>query len=197
MTPPQRSDEELIELIRSENKADREIAAAYLTNHYTDIVQRMVARWNEGYPVEAGIVLDDSVMALIFAVRIGNYKPQESTLDQYFRGIAKNKIKNRVRQERNRKTQNNSYLFLWEKTKKNPKSTDHRILHNEFKNLMAEALKALDPKCRELLKRYWFKGERLKDIAEDLGITESTAKKRHERCRKKLKDILGKDPRQL
>lgn len=197
MTPNWPGDQELIRLICSEKKAEREKAATYLANCFSDDVQTMVTKWNQGYPIEAGIVLDDSVMALMYAVRIGNYRLSSGALKKYFLGIVRNRIKSAVRRERNRKNQNRNYAFLWERAMSKSKSSDDPLLSQEFKHLIAEALKALDPPCRDLLKRYWFKGERLKDIAEDLGVSESTAKKRHERCRKKLKDILGKDPRQL
>jgi RNA polymerase sigma factor (sigma-70 family) len=63
------------------------------------------------------------------------------------------------------------------------------------KKKIIRALEQLDPDCRLLFKMKYVKGITLRTIAENLGIRENTVKKRHERCKKKLKQIFGRDPR--
>ena len=195
MTPHQWSDDEIIRLILSNNKADREKAATYLITHYAAAIHAMVLNMTNGY-LDSGIIVTDTVQDLIKAVRKGNYDPGKGTLEKYSLGICKLKILAAVRRRKERpEVYTNQLEEVRASSSEKEDSPDQLMFNKELRAAMKEALKKLDPDCRELIERYWYKGEQLKDIAKDLGISEAAIKKRHERCRKKLKTIFGKDPR--
>lgn len=53
-----------------------------------------------------------------------------------------------------------------------------------------ETVSALPENCRTVLQLYYYEDYSIKEIAEILGIRENTVKKRMERARKKLKEVL-------
>jgi RNA polymerase sigma factor (sigma-70 family) len=55
---------------------------------------------------------------------------------------------------------------------------------------MLQSLQKLKPECLELLRKFWYEEESLQSIARELGIKENTIKKRHQRCKEKLKAIF-------
>lgn len=113
------------------------------------------------------------------------------------KSIAEHKIKDAIRSDQRRKQNNDayqSYLLPQNDGVLNP--TEKALFNEEMIDLMAKALQQLDPACRNLLKRYWFDGVALKDLIDELDSpSEDALKQRHKRCRDKLRQILGKDPR--
>ncbi len=195
MTPPEKPDEELLRLIRSKRPADREAAAAYLTDFYRPVVRRLVWKRTGNGDLEQE-VLDLAVVALMTMIERGEYQPAQGRIGAYFYGIAKRKLLTIVEKENQRRSGDDHYAQHRRQTgSDDPAPADRQLLRREQVEQMARALERLDPECRELLRRYWYKREALKDIAEEKQLKDATLRKRHERCLNKLKDILGKDPR--
>jgi RNA polymerase sigma factor for flagellar operon FliA len=55
---------------------------------------------------------------------------------------------------------------------------------------IAAAMAALDDRSRELVRRHYFDGEPLLDIARDMGISKSWASRTHARALERLRDAL-------
>ena len=61
-----------------------------------------------------------------------------------------------------------------------------------FADTLRQAVEALGPPDDQLVIRFYYEGEKLKDVAADLGLSIPTAKTRLYRARQKLKDQLIK-----
>jgi RNA polymerase sigma factor for flagellar operon FliA len=63
---------------------------------------------------------------------------------------------------------------------------DHRLAGR-----LDQALAALDQRERELVRRHYFDGEPVQDIARDLGISRAWASRLHARALARLRDQLA------
>jgi len=70
------------------------------------------------------------------------------------------------------------------------RTAEERIVFDEQLNLLHQALKKLDDKCRQLLHLYYFEQWDLSEIAEENAEKDGTVRKRHHDCKKKLKNVL-------
>jgi len=96
-----------------------------------------------------------------------------------------------LRKGRRRSDNHAKYLLLWEHVGNHAQqAADYHLLLQEQTEQVRAAIDELDEPCRNLIIRYWMKGEYLTDIAKLMNIKEVALKKRHERCRKKLKALL-------
>jgi len=77
---------------------------------------------------------------------------------------------------------------LWEYPGLSPENLS---LSREQQRQLADAVRRLKPKCRQLL-RFHLEGQKLKDIARSLGEPEGTVNARWSRCRKALAKELRK-----
>ena len=59
-----------------------------------------------------------------------------------------------------------------------------------FAHALRQAVEGLPPPDDQLVLRFYYEGEKLKDVARDLGLSVPAAKSRLCRARKKLKEIL-------
>lgn len=71
-------------------------------------------------------------------------------------------------------------------------SLEEELERRVFAEALLHAVEALPPPDNELVFRFYYEEERLKDIARDLGISVPAAKSRLCRARQKLKAILIK-----
>ena len=69
---------------------------------------------------------------------------------------------------------------------------DEEVEKRIFAAQLRSAVETLEPSDNTLILRFYFEGDRLRDIAADLGLSPSTAKVRLHRARQKLKQILMK-----
>ncbi len=67
---------------------------------------------------------------------------------------------------------------------------ENEILHSELSNILNECISNLEEPDREIIIRYYFFYEKVKDIAEELNINESTIKTKLFRSREKLKNMI-------
>lgn len=72
-------------------------------------------------------------------------------------------------------------------------SLEEELERRVFAEALLHAVEALPPPDNELVFRFYYEEERLKDIARDLGISVPAAKSRLCRARQKLKVILIKE----
>lgn len=71
-------------------------------------------------------------------------------------------------------------------------SPEEELERRVFAEALLHAVEALSPPDNQLVYRYYYEEERLKDIARDLGLSVPAAKSRLCRARQKLKTILTK-----
>lgn len=71
-------------------------------------------------------------------------------------------------------------------------SPEEELERKAFAGALLQAVEALSPPDDALVFRFYYGEERLKDIAQDLGLSVPAAKSRLCRARQKLKDILTK-----
>lgn len=69
---------------------------------------------------------------------------------------------------------------------------DEELERRLFADALRREVEALEPPDHELVLRFYYEGEKLKDIAKDLGLSVPAAKTRLHRARQKLKDRLIK-----
>ncbi len=65
----------------------------------------------------------------------------------------------------------------------------------DLQQRLDDAFAALDPNCRKLLKQYLILGKSLRSLAEEWDVNYATLRQRAVRCAKKLRGLLGDDPR--
>lgn len=71
-------------------------------------------------------------------------------------------------------------------------SPEDELERRTFADTLRRAVESLPPPDDQLVLRFYYEEERLKDIARDLGLSVPTAKSRLCRARRKLKEILEK-----
>ena len=67
---------------------------------------------------------------------------------------------------------------------------EKEVLHDELSQILNECISNLKEPDREIIVRYYFFYEKVKDIADKLNINESTVKTKLFRSRDKLKNMI-------
>lgn len=188
-------DERLIQQIRSGDPKQLDAAVAVLFAQNRASVAKIV-RWGKGSDSDVQMILHDTIVDLIQLIQNGSYNPALAKINTLFFKIAKNKwldeIDNRNRYH-HRKTALHEKHVLSTTPLHNP--SEEKLIKQEEKEAIVEALAQLGPPCRQLFQMKYLQGIPLKTIAETLNESENAIKKRHERCKKKLRKIMGNDPR--
>lgn len=168
-------------------------AFEYLKNSSKNLIFKLV-RQKGGSIQEAEDILNDTVEDVFQKIIQNEYDPQQSNLVTFIWGIANNKWLYLKRSEKNRSKHEKGFLESNSKTARIFAMLQDDELFEEQIQHMMEALQQLDEPCLSILKDYYFKGNKLKDMAKEYGIQEDAMKKRKSRCLKKLK-IYFKDLR--
>ncbi len=190
MTPRKLSEQTLLRLINSEDESQNNIAATCMRITYRESVQYLTSKLS-GQCVEPEHILNDAVLIVMRAVRKGAYDSNISQLKTYFLAIARRLVLMELRKNRRRSDNHAKYVLFWERLENHAQQApDYYFLLREQAEQLWAAINELNEPCRDLIIRYWMKGEYLTDIAKLMNIKEVALKKRHERCRKKLKALL-------
>lgn len=193
MAPQIDSDSIIIERLKKGTaKDEREIARLFLQS-YRGMVHSIVMQPGFGNHQDVQDILHDAVSDLISYVRSDKFEVKEARLSTFFYAIAKNKWLNVIRQRAKEIT----FTEIPEEIR--PGSAHGELVDDlitsEERSQVRDALSKIDDSCFKILHKYWILDMKLKDIATELNMSEELVKKRHERCRKKLKIYLKKDPR--
>lgn len=179
---------ELLVQIKSGGIA-REKALNYLFEKHVNFVHRGVSRYNLTQ-VESKEVFLDTLLAFVSAIEKKQYNG-DSRLSTYlyriFENRAKNKIRDRMRQESK---------FQWvEEVPIIPdkaKSMLQDMVQEEEMNWVEKMLEKLGEKCKQILMMQEFQGYSLDEIAKQMGYKSSRAVSTTKyRCLEKLKQILS------
>lgn len=192
MTPPI-NDQELIRMILSEETKLIDQAVSIMWEKYHDLVANLVGKWG-GIDLDKVSILHDSLLALIDKIQNGTYDSKRASLKTLFNKIARNKcIDHFEKKKKNSISEFDENYHNPDRNKISP--AEENLISKEDRQKMLQALKQLNPECRDLFFMKYNQGITLRYIGEILGISEAAVKKRHERCKKKLKSLFPQDPR--
>lgn len=192
MPHPLHSDEDILRELLSGDRQRGEAVSRYLHQQYRGLVANLVQTGGGNINEDVDDVLDTAATALVLHVRNGTYQPGKAGLSTYFYGIARNTLRNRMRERNARKE-----LLMGELPAELPALTlndvEKRLNSKEVGEKVAAAIRQLDDTCQQVLMQYWLEGKSMREIAEALEKSEDAVKQRNHRCMKQLREILKYD----
>lgn len=170
---------------RDEGQRHRALYWFYYSSGIPDKA-RNVLRKLEAEEANLEDAVQEGIVALVRAIRHGSFR-SESRLSTYFVSICRNIY---LKKYRPRHVIANMDQLPAEPGYEAP---DWKLMEEEQRGLLAALLKSalgkLRKKCREALEMYKLEYP-MKVIAEELDITEQSAKNRVHRCRGKLRELM-------
>ena len=181
MTPT--GEAELVErLMARDDSALREVIAAY-GGAVHGMARRVVAE-----PSLAEEVAQDAFLALWR--RPGAFDPSRGNLRSFLLGVARNKAVDLVRREESRRRARDALV-----AEVRPASTEasgHEPMSEiDTREGIKKALAVLSPAQREAIVLAYFGGRTYREVAEELGIPEGTAKTRMRDGLTRLRELLS------
>jgi RNA polymerase sigma-70 factor (ECF subfamily) len=122
--------------------------------------------------------------------RPGSYDPDRGPLRAFLVGTARNKAIDLVRREESARRAGDALLAEAEATSAGPSGAEH-MEGIEERQRMAQALAQLSRVQREALVLAYYGGRTYREVAEELGIPEGTAKTRLRDGLKRLREVIG------
>ncbi|MGH2693716.1 MAG: RNA polymerase sigma factor [Actinomycetota bacterium] len=122
--------------------------------------------------------------------RPGSYDPDRGTLRAFLVGTARNKAIDLVRREEAARRAGNTLLAEAEATSARLSGAEH-LEEIEERQRMAQALAQLSRVQREALVLAYYGGRTYREVAQELGIPEGTAKTRLRDGLKRLREVIG------
>lgn len=166
---------------------EKELEQIY-KNHQRGFLSWAVYKFNISSD-EAKDIFQDSVIVLMQNINDGKMKNEAPQIKSYLYGIAKNKINDGFRKNKNIMPLNDFDLkFLMQDNELEEKTEkEFLILHIE------KSLIALGNPCNDLLIKYYFENKPFKLIAVEMNYSnEDSAKTSKLKCIKRLKEIVYK-----
>jgi len=146
---------------------------------------------NNGTPDDARDIYQEAFLAVWRNVHLNKFQPQnETAVAGYLFQIARNKWLDQLRSVKTKKTT------------KLPENLSHSLAEDpvipedevDYLRLVREKYDELGEPCREVLMRFYFKKESMREIAERFDWTEASAKNNKYRCLQKLRNmVIDKD----
>ena len=157
-------------------------------NTYKDILKFIVIRCNNIDDVND--IIQDTYYELLRILKKGKFKKEEE-IEKYLYGISKNVIK---RYYSKRKKEKNIINFPEEyESKDDTISIEDDFITKENIEGVWKYLKQRELKIVKIFYLYYISDLKIKDIAKELEMNESTVKNKLYRTLKELKEILGKE----
>lgn len=113
--------------------------------------------------------------------------PKYKELRPYLAAITRNMARNKLKAEGKHGLPLDEEIITIDDNK-----VEERIIHKEISQALNGFVSNLDEPDREIIIRYYFYYEKVKDIAKVLDLNENTVKTKLSRSRKRLKDMIGK-----
>lgn len=177
------TDKELLEGIGV--KSDH--AFRYLYRKTKPAIHRMVCK-NSGHPDDADDVMQEAMVALWLNVSTGKYTLDgNSKLSTYLYSICRNLWLKRLRA---------AGRTVALESNPEPVAPDPPVYIDEQEhriNRLREHFRLLGDKCRRILSLFYYEKSAMKEIARELGYTESTAKNEKYRCMQRLRQMYDED----
>ncbi len=185
------SDQEIIRQLTSTNHREVEAGVKYLLDQFRGLVRDLVKNQKDCALPDIEPILHDATTDLVQNVQVGKYQPGRSSLSTYFYAIAKHKLLNLARYRQRRKEIQNEDKLTQQID--NIEIEDSYLMSEEVRKKLAAAIAKLNKPCQQILIEYWLEERPLKEIGQEMGLSFSAIKKRHQRCKQHLRDILGED----
>lgn len=173
-----------IKLARRLRRGDRlalNQAMEFYTPYLSSVVWRTLGPGAVAEDVEE--VISDTFLSLW---RSRDSLEAERGVRPWLAAVARNRAINRLR------TAPPASLPLMEAELHGGPRPDEELERRMFADALRREVEALEPPDHELVLRFYYEGEKLKNIAGDLGLSVPAAKTRLHRARQKLKDRLQK-----
>lgn len=139
---------------------------------------------NSGTRDDARDIYQEAFVAVWRNIQLEKFSPQhEGSLSAYILQVSKNKWISQLRSAANKNT-----ISLDHHPADNAEETLQEDNHHIA--MVALQFKKLGDNCRELLSRFYYKKESLKNIGSSFNWTEATAKNNKYRCLEKLRNLL-------
>lgn len=114
-----------------------------------------------------------------------NIDPAYKEIKPYIDAIARNTAKNRLKAIKSIDLPLDEEIIIIDSNE-----VEKEVLHDELSQILNECVSNLKEPDREIIIRYYFFYEKVKDIADELNINESTVKTKLFRSRNKLKNMI-------
>lgn len=182
-------DTELIEMILRGGEALNK-AVALMHQHHKSMVYQHITQ-NSGRPEDADDIFAESMVALVQNVLDGKFRG-ESSVRTYLKSIAHHKWLNRLRTRRPTVAFEDHMTELEEPefADMETQSADERL-----EGMVSALMQQIDPQCNQFFHlRYWCK-QRMEQVAAAMGFKNAQiAKNKHQKCLKRLRDLLDGNP---
>ncbi|OJY88900.1 MAG: hypothetical protein BGP13_02465 [Sphingobacteriales bacterium 40-81] len=167
-------------------KANDEKALKTLYNNNYSKVQQYVLQ-NSGTEEQAKDIYQDAFITTWRNIQLGKFKLVEnSSLNAYIFQVAKYKWLDHLRSSSVKKT------IRFETAHEDMMTfEDLTDIDTERIALIKQNFKKLGDACRDMLTRFYYRRQALKEIAEALRITEETAKNNKYRCMERLRSMIN------
>lgn len=165
---------------------DKVLNALYV-EHFEKVRQYILK--NNGSDDDAKDIYQEAFMAVWRNIRLDKFQPQnESSLGGYIYQIARNKWLDQLRSVKNKKTiplEHDNTLVAQEEIVPDEQGAYIDLVKNNYQQLGNQ--------CKELLNRFYFQKESMRDIASHFTWTEATAKNNKYRCLQKLREKVNEN----
>ncbi len=159
----------------------------FLYQQHKDMIINMVKK-NNGTSDDALDIFQEGVIVLWANIREGNFKIRENArIGSYLYALCKNIWISKLRKNKHTEPfDNNLQMDL---------SDDVDEMEEAYAqiNKLEKLLGKLGDNCQKLLNLFYYQKSSLKEIAEQMGITEKTAKNNKYRCMQNLRTIYNKE----
>jgi RNA polymerase sigma factor (sigma-70 family) len=163
---------------------DERVMQQFYVDNYAPV--QLFVLQNNGTTDDAKDIYQEAYLSMWRNIQLDKFHPEhEGALEAYLFRIARNKWLDQLRTLRNKNNSSlepeHEKLMTFEEI---DDDTESRI------KMLKAGFRQLGENCRKLLKRFYYKKEPLKLIAEDNNWTEATAKNNKYRCMEKLRNII-------
>ena len=172
-------DRKLAQKLKQGNRLALDRAMAAYTPYLSTVV------WNALGPAASAQDVEEVVSDAFLALwsRRDSLQPEQG-LKPWLAAVARNRAIDRLRAARP------APLPLHEAETAGGPTPEQDLERRMFAHALRQAVEGLPPPDDQLVLRFYYEGEKLKDVARDLGLSVPAAKSRLCRARKKLKEIL-------
>lgn len=155
----------------------------YLYQEYQGQIQRMVEK-NSGNAEDALDIFQEGIIALWTNIKQGKFQLQDNAkVSSYLFALCRNLWISKLRKRKDFKPLEESNELS------DHEDTEAMMAQHEMISDLEKHFRQLGESCRKLLSLFYYQKASLKAIAEQMAITEKTAKNNKYRCMQSLKSL--------
>lgn len=187
MTRNRYSDDQIIEMIRSGDRAEERNAVVYLQYLAKQKVKQHL--YNRGIDrlIDLDEVSNEGAMAIVQKIRDQSFDSKKGSVEDLLNSILKNKSYNAFRAKNRKDKLGEEYRNYLDRL--DPlKQVDEKLEQKEMLEILVKMIQSMDPSCRELLIAFWLENKSLKALSETNNQDYNLIKKRQQRCFHRLRE---------